>query len=112
VQRGVLGVGEATTGLVELQRGDTEVHEYAGHAVRGVRADHLVDVVVHRVDGGESCAVPSQPAAGELDRLRVAVDAEHLQLREAAQGEVAVPTHPERRVEQHGTRTFEGRGEE
>src|SRR5690606_20233569 len=112
VQGGVTGVGEAALLLVQLEGGDAEVEEDAGDAVGGVLGDHPVDVVVHGVHRREPIAETGEPGTGELDGLRVPVDADDAQLGEATQGELAVPAHPERRVDQHGARTLDGRGEE
>ena len=109
-----MGVGEAALGLVELERGDAEVHEDALHEARvvAVLGGDVVDVVVGGVHRGEPVGEGRQAGRGERDGLGVAVDADDAQRGKAPQGRLRVPAHPEGGVDEHRAGDLQGGGEE
>jgi hypothetical protein len=115
VERRVLGVGEAAVLLVELERGDAQVHEHAldrARAVARVLGRDGVDGVVRRVDADEAVAEAGEPLAGEGERLGVAVDPDDRQPGEACERALRVAAHAEGGVDEDGARTVDRRGEE
>ena len=112
VERGVLGVGEAAVADVELHRGDAEVEEDGVGVVEAERAEHLGQLVVDRVDGGEAVTVRGEPLAGHLERGGVAVDADHPRLRQPLEDGLAVAAEPEGAVDVDRAGCLEGRRQE
>ena len=112
VERRVGRVGEAALALVELQRRDAEVHEHALDARDAQPVEHVVDLVVDGVHAGEAVTERRQPSAGELERLRVAVQADDPDVRERLQDALGVAAHAERRVHHHGVLDVERRGQQ
>ena len=83
VERGVLRVGEAAVGLVELHGGDAEVEQDALDARDAEPVEHLGQLVVDRVHQRGAVGVGGEPLAGESQRLRVAVEADQPAVGEA-----------------------------
>ena len=93
VERGVVPVGEAALGLVELQRGDAEVEQDAERGALGVLGEHRGDVVVDGVDADEAVAEAGQPLPRQGQRLLVAVEADDPRLRAALEDRLGVAAH-------------------
>ncbi len=112
VERGVLGVGEAAAGLVELHGGDAEVEEDALDAGDAEPLQHLGQLVVDGVDEGGAVAVAGEALAGEAQRLLVAVEGDEAGGGEGGEQGLAVAAEAEGAVDDDGARFGEGRGEE
>ena len=80
VQDGVLGVGEAAVGDVELHRRDAEVEQDRVDPPVPQAPDRLGQLVVDAVDAAEPLAERGQPGASPGQRLGVAVQADDDQL--------------------------------
>ena len=78
VERLVAAEAEPATLGVELHRGNAEVGQGAGHLGRAVRVEHRVEVAVVGVGQPHAIAICGQRLGGHGERLRVAVDADHL----------------------------------
>ncbi len=100
VERGVLGVGEAALGEVELHRGDAEVEQDAGHSIGGVLGGDLADLVVDGMHADESIPEAGESGAGELEGTGVAVDADEPGVGEAAEHRFGVAAEAEGSIDQ------------
>ena len=108
VERGVLGVGEAALGVVELRRGHAQVEQQAHDAVRpdgpgpgdgGHDGRDLVVPGVHQRDPG---GVGGEQLAGRLDRGHVGVDADQQQAGAGLEQGAGVAGPAQRGVHEHG----------
>ena len=109
VERRVLGVGEAALADVELHRGDTEVEEHGVDGVEAEVVEHVGELVVDRVHGGEPVTEAGQPVTGQVEGGGVAVDADHPGQLEPGQHGLGVAAQAEGRVDHDRARVLEGR---
>jgi hypothetical protein len=93
VEGRVDGVGEAAVGLVQLQRRDPEVEEHPLRLRHSEIGQDLGDRVVHRVHQPYPRTEGCEPASGELEGLRIPVDAHDRRLRAAFQQRLGVAAH-------------------
>ena len=117
IEGGGAGVGEAPRGLVELEGGDTQVHEDGVHrslGVGGVLPGNSVDGVVCGLDCDEAVLETLQTRRGQCDRLGITVDAHDAQSCEALERGLGVAPQPQGAVEHDrpGTGALDGRSEQ
>ena len=112
VERRVQPIGEAALGLVQLPRGDTEVEEHALHTPDAEAMQHLGELVVDRMDGMQPVAEPLEPAAGQPQCARVAVQPHQLRLRAGREQRLGMPAHAQRRVHDDRAGRVQGRREQ
>ena len=71
--------------------------------------EHVGDLVVHRVHQRGAALEGSQPGAGQLERVRVAVDADEVGLGAPVEDGLAVPAEAEGGVDEDGAGALERR---
>lgn len=108
VERGVLGVGEAAVGLVELHGGDAQVEQDALHARGAEPVEHVGEFVVDGVDQGGALTEGGESLAGQAQRLLVPVQGDQPRLGEPCQQGLAVAAEAEGAVDDHGSRPLQG----
>ena len=99
VQRRVDPIGEASVGLVQVQRADPEVEQRRVDRRDAQGVDDLGELVIDRVHQGDPVGVGSQPLARQLQGLRVTVDPDQPGAGKGLQDAFCVPAHPERPID-------------
>ncbi len=112
VEGGVLGVGEAAVGLVELHRGDTEVEQHTLYACDAEPLQYLRELVVDGVHEGRALTVGGEPLAGQAQGLLVPVEGDEPGLGEPLEEGLAVAAEPERAVDDHRTGPLQRGGQQ
>ncbi len=107
VERGVVPVGEAAVGLVELERRDTQVEQDAHRRPLGVLGEHRGDVVVDGVHGDEALTEAGEALAGQRQGLLVAVQADDPRRGAPFQDRLGVAAHAQGAVDAHGARVLQ-----
>ena len=114
VQRRIDRVGEAAIGGVDLEAGQPKVHHHSVGAGQPELFEHLGDLVVGGVDQGgpprHSGAVQAFP--GELEGLRIAIDADEVSVGRRLEHGCGMAAHAERRVHVDRARLLQRRSEE
>ena len=100
VERALVAVAEATFGPVQLRRRHAEVEQGSGQLLDSCVVDHLAETVEAAVHGRDAVAEAVQPSPRGGERLLVAIEAEHGELRAAVEHRLGVAATAERGVEQ------------
>src|SRR5258708_5698937 len=95
VERPSLAEGEAARRIVELRRGDAEVHQRAVHLAEPEPVEHRARVA--EVPVRDDDVAPRQPLARRLERRRILIEAHHPRAR--LQERERMPAAAERSVE-------------
>ncbi len=111
VEGGVLGVGEAAVGLVELHGGDAEVEQHALYARDAESGQYLGQLVVDGVHQGGPLAEGGEPLAGQAQGLLVPVQGDQAGLGELLEEGLAVAAEAERAVDDDRSGRLEGGGQ-
>ena len=98
VERSVLAERKPALGLVELHRRDAEVEGDAGDRPRLERPEQPLHVAERAGDQGQAAAVLRRQRLAALDRVGVAVDAEHAAAR-GAEDRLAIAAGAKGRVD-------------